>query len=135
MERIAALETIKKHKEIKIEKVLDKNGIMIQNGWKELADKHDLNISIMGIKPLSYFSFEYKNDKEIKTLFIQEMLKKGFLSTTGYYASFSHKENDIREYLEAVNETFDTISKAVRESTVKKLLTSEICHSGFRRLA
>ena len=32
---VAALETIKKHKEIKIEKVLDKNGIMIQN-WKEL---------------------------------------------------------------------------------------------------
>ncbi|WP_372998839.1 aminotransferase class III-fold pyridoxal phosphate-dependent enzyme [Sulfurimonas sp.] len=131
---VAALETIKKYKENKVEKILDKNGTMIQNGWKKLARKNNLNISIMGIKPLSYFSFNYENDKEIKTLFIQEMLKNGFLSTTGYYASFAHKDDDINDYLKSVNRVFKLIEKAIKDSNVKELLESEVCHGGFKRL-
>ena len=131
---VAALETIKKHKELEVEKVLDKNGTMIQNGWEKLANKHNLKISIMGIKPLSYFAFEYNNDKEIKTLFIQEMLKYGFLSTTGYYASFAHKENDIKEYLDAVDKVFNFINNALQNNTIEELLEDEVCHGGFKRL-
>jgi len=131
---VAALETIKKHKELKVEKVLDTNGTLIQNGWRKLADKHNLNISIMGIKPLSYFSFDYNNDKVIKTLFIQEMLKLGFLTTTGYYASYAHKEDDINEYLEAVDKVFELIHNALQNKTIEKLLEDEVCHGGFKRL-
>ena len=128
----ASLATIKKYRDLKVEDVLDKNGETIQDGWKQLAKKHNLDISIMGIKPLSYFSFNYKNDKEIKTFFIQEMLKKGFLSTTGYYASYAHKKSDIEEYLEAVGKVFEKISKNLDK--ISTLLESEVCHSGFRRL-
>lgn len=131
---VAALETIKKHKENKVEKVLDKNGLMIQNGWRELAKKNNLNISISGIKPLSYFSFDYENDKEVKTFFIQEMLKNGFLSTTGYYASLAHKEQDIIEYLESVDKVFKLINDALKNGNIKKLLETEVCHGGFKRL-
>lgn len=130
---VASLATIKKYKENHVEKILHKNGLMIQNGWKKLAQKHNLDISITGIKPLSYFNFNYQNDKEIKTLFIQEMLKLGFLTTTGYYASFSHKENDIQLYLEAVDKVFCLISNSLEED-IEKLLESEVCHSGFKRL-
>ena len=131
---VAALETIKKHKELEVEKVLDKNGTMIQNGWSKLANKHSLNISITGIKPLSYFSFNYENDKEIKTFFIQEMLRFGFLSTTGYYASYAHKENDIQEYLEAVDKVFGLIENALENNNIKEFLKSDVCHGGFKRL-
>ena len=131
---VAAIETIKKHKKLEVEKVLDTNGTMVQNGWKKLANKHNLKISIMGIKPLSYFAFEYDNDKEIKTLFIQEMLKHSFLSTTGYYASYAHKEDDIKEYLVAVDKVFELISNAFKNDTIEELLEDEICHAGFRRL-
>lgn len=130
----ASLATIKKYEENQVEKILDKNGTMIQNGWKELADKHGIDISIMGIKPLSYFAFNYLNEKEVKTLFIQEMLEFGFMSTTGYYASYAHKESDVKEYLEAVNKVFEKISKAINSNEVNKLLHSEICHGGFKRL-
>lgn len=130
---VASLATIKKYKENSVEKFLDKNGTLIQNGWRNLANKYSLNISIMGIKPLSYFAFNYPNDKEIKTLFIQEMLKFGFLSTTGYYASFSHTENDIQLYLEAVDKVFCLISNSLEED-IGKLLESEVCHGGFKRL-
>lgn len=131
---VASLATIKKYKENDIEKILDKNGLMIQNGWKELAQKHNLDISVTGIKPLSYFNFNYQNDKEIKTLFIQEMLKLGFLSTTGYYASYSHRENDVKMYLEAVDKVFYLIRNSLEEHDIEELLESEICHGSFKRL-
>ena len=130
----ASLATIKKYKKNKVEIILDKNGSLIQDGWEKKADKYNLDISIMGIKPLSYFSFNYKNDKEIKTLFIQEMLKKGFLSTTGYYASFAHRESDINEYLNAVDYVFNIIKKAIVNNNVINLLESSVCHAGFKRL-
>lgn len=131
---VASLATIKKYQENSVEKVLDKNGTIIQDGWKELAEKHNLDISIMGIKPLSYFTFNSPNDKEIKTLFIQEMLELGFMSTTGYYASFAHKDSDIKGYLWAVDKVFEKISNAIKMNEVTKLLHSEICHGGFKRL-
>lgn len=132
---VAALATIEKYQKCKVEETVNKNGTLIQNGWRELADKHNLNISITGIKPLSYFSFDYENSQEIKTLFIQEMLKLGFLTITGYYASYAHKEDDIQEYLEAVNSVFSLIKNALKNNNVKQSLEDEVCHSGFKRLA
>ena len=131
---VAALETIKKYKKLSAENILDQNGTLIQNGWQMLAEKHNLDISISGIKPLSYFSFNYDDAKYIKTFFIQEMLKYGFLSTTGYYASVAHTRQDIEEYLEAVNKTFARISISIKNQTIKDLLESEVCHDGFKRL-
>lgn len=131
---VASLKTIKKFKENKVHIVLEKNGSRIQEGWKNLAAKHKLNISIMGIKPLSYFSFNYVNDKEIKTLFIQEMLELGFMSTTGYYASFAHTESDIKEYLDATDKVFEKLAVAIEAKNVENLIHTELCHSGFKRL-
>lgn len=131
---VAALATIEKYEKCNVAETLDQNGRKIQLGWENLADKHTLNISIMGITPLSYFSFDYENDKEIKTLFIQEMLKYGFLATTGYYASIAHSNDDIIKYLEAVDGVFELLQKAIKSDNVKKLLESEICHGGFKRL-
>lgn len=131
---VASLETIKKFKENNVHIALEKNGSKIQEGWKNLAAKHKLNISIMGIKPLSYFSFNYVNDKEIKTLFIQEMLELGFMSTTGYYASFAHGESDIKEYLDATDKVFEKLAVAIESKNVENLIHTELCHSGFKRL-
>lgn len=131
---VASLATIKKYKENSVEKNLDKSGTMIQDGWKKLATKHELDISVMGIKPLSYFTFNYPNDKEIKTLFIQEMLTLGFMSTTGYYASYAHKEDDIKEYLESIDKVFKIIKNSINANEIDNLLQTEVCHAGFKRL-
>ena len=41
----------------------------------------NLDIEIYGLKALSGFSFK-KNNREYKTLIVQEMLNKGFLAST-----------------------------------------------------
>jgi len=131
----AALATIKKLKRNKVPKYLAKIGRIVQNGWREAAAKHKLKIEISGIYPLSHFSFNCKNPQVLKTLFTQRMLGEGFLATNVFYASFAHKEIQIKKYLKAVDRTFGFISKVVLKGNEEDYLKGPVCHSGFRRLA
>lgn len=131
---IAALSTIKKMKQKNVPQHLNAIGRKIQDGWKKSAEEHKLDITVSGIPPLAHFSFNYGNPLIIKTLFTQLMLEKKFLATTAFYASYGHKEEYIKDYLEGVDETFNFISKAVKDGNSEKYLKVPICHSGFRRL-
>jgi glutamate-1-semialdehyde aminotransferase len=130
---VAALATIKKYETHKVQKHLIKVGKMIQDGWTKLAKKNNLEIHVNGIYPLGHFDFIAKEPLVLKTLYTQEMLKRGFLATTAFYASYAHKVNNIKQYLKATDEVFAIIAKALK-SDPKKYLDGEICHSGFARL-
>jgi len=131
---VAALATIKKLKKDNIPEYLINIGKKLQEGWKKLSKKHDLNITVSGVNPLGHFSFNYKNPLVLKTLFTQLMLEKGFLATNAFYASYAHKKEHIDKYLEAVDEVFNFIFKATKEGNPEKYLKGPICHAGFRRL-
>lgn len=131
---VAALATIKKLKRDNIPEHLINIGKNVQEGWKKLSEKHGLNITISGINPLGHFSFNYDNPLVLKTLFTQLLLENGFLATNAFYASYAHKKEYVEKYLEAVDEVFDFISKAIKEGNPEKYLKGPICHAGFRRL-
>lgn len=131
---VAALATIKKLQEKKVSEHLIETGKQIKNGWKSAAEKHGLDISVSGIDPLGHFSFNYKDPLVLKTLFTQLMLEKGFLATNAFYASYAHKQPHIDKYLQAVDEVFSFISKAIKEGEPKKHLKGPVCHEGFKRL-
>lgn len=130
----AALATIKKLKENNVSQHLIRVGKGIQDGWMKLARKHKVKISVCGIYPLGHFSFDYKESSVLKTLFTQLMLDEGFLATTAFYASYSHRENHIKDYLKAVDKAFSFISKAIKDGNPAGYLKGPVCHSGFRRL-
>ena len=131
---VAALATIKKLKRDNIPEHLINIGKEVQEGWKKLSEKHGLNTTVSGINPLGHFSFNYDNPLILKTLFTQLLLENGFLATTAFYASFAHKDEHVEKYLEAVDEAFNFISKAIKEGNPEKYLKGPICHAGFRRL-
>lgn len=131
----AALATIRKMQKYNIPEHLQKMGELIQKGWQLYADRHQLPIHVSGIYPLSHFSFEYKEPLVLKTLFTQEMLERGFLASTLYYASYAHKENHIGEYLEAVDQAFARISEVVKAGRPEVMLKGAVCHAGFKRLS
>lgn len=131
----AAVATIKKYRREHVEKHMDNIGKMVQKGWSDLAAKNNLNIHVGSIYPLSHFEFEYPNALVLKTLFTQEMLKKGYLATNAFYTSFAHTEKDVYGYLEAVDSVFAYIAKAIRENNVESLLEGPICQTGFQRLS
>lgn len=130
----AAIATMKKYKALKVNEHLNKMGKLVQDGWVRLAEKHGLKIHISGIYPLSHICFEAA-PLELKTLFIQEMLKRGFLASDAYYASFAHTEQDVNDYLESCNEVFAIMVNAISENKIIDLLEGPVCQGGFARLA
>ena len=71
----------------------------------------------------------------LKTLFTQEMLRRGILAKDSYYASFAHKQEHIDYYFSVVDEVFAIMAEAIRTDTVNDLLLGPVCMTGFQRLA
>lgn len=131
---VAALATIRKHRDCNVAAHLVKAGKSVQSGWKAAAGRHGLNVSIHGIPPLAHFSFDYENGPAIQTLFTQEMLQRGFLAKNAFYACYAHEDSHIANYLDALDKTFAVITEAVDQKKVERLLKGPVAHSGFRRL-
>ncbi len=130
----AALATIKKMREKNVPAHLDRIGRMIGAGWKRLAKKHGLDIELIGPNVLITFALKYKNSQEIKSLFVQEMLKRGYLAGLTVYVSYAHKESHVKKYLQVVDEVFGILKKAIDDKKVAKLLEGPVAHAGFYRL-
>ena len=131
----AAIATITKFTDLNVPHHLNKVGSIIKNGWKILGQKHNLKMKVYGQPVLCGFSFDYSNPLELKTLYTQEMLSKGFLATTAFYASLAHTEEICDKYLLAADECFYFIADKIKTNTVKESLRGPVCHCGFQRLA
>lgn len=130
----AAIATIKKMQAKNVPSHLDKIGRLIGNNLKELANKHDLNIDILPPNPLVTFTLNYDNALEIKTLFTQEMLKRGFLASQSVYVSYSHTEEIVKSYISNVDEVFGFIKQALDQNKIFESLEGPVAHDGFQRL-
>lgn len=131
---VAAIATIRKMLSCKVQEHLVYCGKFIQEGWTNLAKKHALSIHVGSMYPMSHFDFE-ESRIILKTLFTQEMLKKGFLATNAFYSSYAHKQEHLDAYLKAVDEVFELIAKALKDGNPELFLNGPVCHSGFKRLA
>ncbi len=128
----AALATIDYHMKHNVDARLVEIGEDVKSGWSRLGKKHGLPVDTGGISPLAHFSFSgWDNQLELKTLFIQEMLKRGYLASTAFYTSWAHTPGVIDKYLAAVDEVFGIIAKT---DDVAAALEGPVCHSGFARL-
>ena len=130
----AALATIKKMKQKNVSAYLDVIGKMIGDGWKKLADKHGLDVGIIGPNQLITLSFNYPDSLAIRTLFTQEMLKRGFLASLTVYVSFAHTKKQVALYLKAVDEVFAYIKGSINEGKVESRLKGPVSYDGFKRL-
>ena len=131
----AALKTLEVMQREKSWDIITSQGKKVQNGWKSLAVKHGLSISVEGIPSLSTYRFNHKNAMKFKTLVTQEMLKKGFLASTNFYACVEHKDRHISEYLDALDGIYKIISECKNDfKNINNILEGPVCHSGFKRL-
>ena len=131
----AALETLKIMKRIRSWDKITEIGKKMQIGWSNLALKHSLKINILGIPAMTSYVFKSRNSLKYKTLIAQEMLKKGFLASTIFYACTEHKDEYLTKYLLELDKIYNVISKCESEILdIDKLLDGPICHSVFERL-
>jgi glutamate-1-semialdehyde aminotransferase len=131
----AALATLKVMERLKSWETITEMGNKMRSGWQKLADTHQLRISIAGIPALSTYSFTSKDAMAYKTLITQEMLEKGFLASTNFYASTAHNDANLELYFTALDEVYQMIAKCESgDLHIDNLLKGPICHGGFKRL-
>ena len=132
---VAALATLNKLSQHNVHQHLIEVGEYIGKGWLELSKKHGLDISITDFKPLITFKLNYDEDNNaIATLFIQEMLKRGYLASTSVYVTYSHTIDIAKQYLKVVDEVFEIIVDAIANQKILDLLETEMRSDMFKRL-
>ena len=131
----AALACLEKMKKTKSWEIISELGGEVKKVWNQLSEEYQVEIEISGLDSLASFVFVSKNHLVYKTFLTQEMLKKGYLASTIFYASTSHTKEVINGYGEALKSIFQKISKVENgKDDIKDLLKSSVCHSGFSRL-
>lgn len=131
----AALATLKVMEKVKSWETITQMGNKMREGWQKLADLHHLDITISGIPALSTYGFNSPDAMAYKTLITQEMLKKGFLASTNFYASTAHNDANLDLYFNALESVYQQISSCEKEELkIENLLEGPICHGGFKRL-
>jgi glutamate-1-semialdehyde 2,1-aminomutase len=131
---VAALATIKKHINLNVSDHLIKIGGLVQEGWRKLAVKNGLDISIGGMKPVSHFIFSSDQEPVLKAYFIQLMMEQGFLASNIFFSMYAHTEQHVEVYLDAVDQSFQEIARACFENDIQDRLIGIPATIGFKRL-
>jgi glutamate-1-semialdehyde 2,1-aminomutase len=131
----AALATIHKMQQVDLPSHCARVGRQIQEAWQALGRKHGLPVDVpAGYPALAHFAFQHELSAELKTLYVQEMLRRGFLATTAMYVTLAHTEEIVERYAEVIDEVFEEIAEALGKNEVAARLHGPVAHSTFSRL-
>lgn len=130
----AALEVIKQYRKNKVAQYIDGLGRALVKGLREIFLRHCLKIEVEGTQANPILVIHEDDPLMVKTVFTQEMLKRGFLASTVIYLSLAHNLKIIKQYLKSADEVFGKIAVALKQGKLKVLLKGPVCHSGFQRV-
>ena len=102
--------------------------------WRDAAAHTGLDIHVGGLDPLAHLGFADDTANAQRTLFTQEMLDRGFLAGTAFYAMAAHTEADVADYADACRDVFALIASAKATGSVEGRLRGPTAHAGFKRL-
>lgn len=134
---VAALATINKMKSKNVPQHLKTIGRLIQKGWQESAKRYKLNITIgQGTEVMPEFNFNYgEQNQAIRTLYTQEMLKRGFFDMACVYVSYAHKPVHVKKYMKAVDAVFKFMVEIIETDKIKDRLQGPVAHNRFNRIS
>ncbi len=130
----AALATLKVMKKEESWKKITKIGKSVKLGWKKLASKYKLKISVSGLDPIPNFSFISEDDAYFKAFLTQEMLRKNYLAINSIFISTTHKKNVISQYFQSLDRIFKRIKAHENEKIDIKKEVKLLPYTGFGRL-
>jgi len=131
---VAALATLKKHRQLNVGAHLTAIGEMMQKGFKELAIDFGLNIQITGIPPLTHWHIEGPQSALIHTLLAKRMLERGYLISKSFAATYTHRPKHVQSYFAALHEILGKLQSHIQAGTLEDFREGPDIHSGFRRL-
>lgn len=129
----AGLATLSVMEEESVPGKLEEIGEKITQGWFDVGAAVGLDIGSSGLSALRVFTIADRDPLEARTFITQEMLKKGFLATTAFYASVAHNDEHIEKYIVALHETLSTLSK-LEGGELTSALEAGVARTGFSRI-
>ena len=123
----AAKAVIQKIRNARVIPQLRSKGEAILKGVQGLIARHGCEdfLSISGHPTWTFLNFQDAKDVgmwEIKTLFLQEIFARGFLTIGTHNVSFAHSEDDILGLLKAYDEIFSILRSSIDSGSVRKML-------------
>lgn len=114
-----------------------KLGQQFIDGSKDIIATHGLSHSIRNLQfnwhaSLGYFDNEGNNSFGLRTLFHQELIARGILFQGIFCPHFSHTEEDVKQILDAMDDSCAIYKKGLEEG-YEKYLTGEPIKPVFRK--
>jgi len=129
---------------LKREKVTDHLwdvGELLKKGFNELAISHNLEdfVECIGYPCRTIVSFDGQekfDELEIKSIFQQELIRRGILWTAYHAISWSHKKEDIEFTLNAFDESMSVFKKIISSNRpLRSFIEGEPVKPVFRKVA
>jgi glutamate-1-semialdehyde 2,1-aminomutase len=117
----AAKATINFMKENNVQAYLEKQGAKLKYGYNKIAEEYGMSYTrCIGFPCRTMITFDASagNPLEIKSLFQQEMIKRGILWNGFHNMSYSHSDEDIEYTLKTYRIVLEIIKKAVDEKDI-----------------
>ena len=125
----ASKATIKEFNEKPVIKKSWNNGLLIMEEFNKIAKEQELDVHMSGFPVRRLLTCKDSNGQDsllIKSLLIQEMIKKGiFMHPSVGYISFSHEKEDIQKTITAFTEVIPVIKKAITENNIEYYLNGK----------
>jgi glutamate-1-semialdehyde 2,1-aminomutase/spore coat polysaccharide biosynthesis protein SpsF len=113
-----------------------RQGRMLQEGFNKLSQEYGLseNVRCVGYPVRSVVQFETNHSTSLllKTLFQQEVIKRGVLFAGYHNISFSHSDADIQETLVAYEQALQYIQSAMGKGRLEDALEGTVVQNVFR---
>ncbi|MFH0796349.1 MAG: aminotransferase class III-fold pyridoxal phosphate-dependent enzyme [Candidatus Omnitrophota bacterium] len=131
----AALATLKKMQKTDLPAHIAEIGTRVKNLWKKSAKKTHLPVKVDdGYPCFAHFGFDHPLSEELRTLYTQLMLERGFLAGSSLFPTLAHNDAVVSAYGKAIAEVFAEISLTLKQDKVKEKLKGPVAHTGFQRL-
>ncbi len=104
-------------------------GNKIKNEFNKLAKKHGSGIECIGIGPrldFTYNNMRGKEDIKVKTLFMQEVVKRGVYFVWNMLPSYQTSDEDIAYTLKVFDEALKITTDAEKKGKVSEMLEGEL---------
>jgi glutamate-1-semialdehyde 2,1-aminomutase len=105
-----------------------KIGNTIRDEFNKLAKKHGSKIECIGLGPrldFKYLNIKGQDDIKVKTLFMQEVAKRGVFFVWNMLPSYKLSDKDVKYTLKVFGEALKITTEAEKESKVSEMLDGE----------
>ena len=131
----AAKATLEEMRKRPVLETIARQGKKLADGYRAIAEEHGATFTnVIGYPARTLMTFATEAPLVVKSLFQQEMIRRGVLWSGFHNVSFSHGDAEVDHVLAAYREVIPLVKRAVEEGTAATELRGEPVEPVFRKV-